>query len=117
MGIVLGIYSAHLAAWSIDSVLRNPTVATSRQQLFEKQLRGRLEIARSLALPRYRNSGQVSEEAKGALALESNTIKKLMKTVSSLTNRSDNFNTMTNGGAGIEINEDQLRIIEKLEVA
>ncbi|HRW09420.1 MAG TPA: NAD(P)/FAD-dependent oxidoreductase [Caldilineaceae bacterium] len=117
VGIVLGIYSAHLAAWSIDSALSNPNVATSRPKLFEKQLRGRLEIARSLALPRYRTSGQVSEEAKGAIALESTNVKKMMKTVSSLTNRSDNFNTMTNGGEGIELNEYQLRIVEKLEVA
>lgn len=117
VGIVLGIYSAHLAAWSIDGALKNPALAASRQQLFEKQLRGRLEIARSLALPRYRTTGQVSEEAKGALALESTNVKKMMKTVSSLTNRSDNFNNMTNDGEGIELNEYQLRTVEKLELA
>ena len=117
VGIVLGIYSAHLATWAIDGALKNPTLAAARQGLFEKQLRGRLEIARSLALPRYRTRGTVSAEAKGAIALESKTVKQMMKTVSSLTNRSDNFNLMTNGGEGIEVNERQLRIVETLTLA
>ena len=117
VGIVLGIYSAHLATWAIDGALKNPALAAARQGLFEKQLRGRLEIARSLALPRYRTSGTVSAEAKGAIALESKTVKQMMKTVSSLTNRSDNFNLMTNGGEGIEVNERQLRIVETLTLA
>ncbi len=117
VGIVLGIYSAHLATWAIDGALKNPALAAARQGLFEKQLRGRLEIARSLALPRYRTSGTVSAEAQGAIALESKTVKQMMKTVSSLTNRSDNFNLMTNGGEGIEVNERQLRIVETLTLA
>lgn len=117
VGIVLGVYSAHLAAWAIDGSLKNPALAVARQGLFEKQLRGRLEIARSLALPRYQPASQISAEAKNAMALESTTVKQMMKTVSSLTNRSDNFNLMTNGGEGIEVNDRQLRIIEKLELA
>lgn len=114
VGIVLGIYSAHLAAWAVDGALKNPRMASVRQGLFEKQLRGRMEIARSLALPRYHTTGAVSAEAKEAIALESRAVKQMMKTASSLTNRSANFNRITNDGEGIDINAYQLRVVEQL---
>ncbi len=114
VGIVLSIYSAHLAAWAVDGALAKPALATVRQGLFEKQLRGRIEIARSLALPRYQTTATVSQEAKEAIALESRAVKQMMKTASSLTNRSENFNLITNGGEGIDVNDAQLRVVETL---
>ncbi|MEZ4678319.1 MAG: NAD(P)/FAD-dependent oxidoreductase [Caldilineaceae bacterium] len=114
VGIVLSIYSAHLAAWAVDGALKNPQIATARQGIFEKQLRGRLEIARSLALPRYQTTEAVSKEAQAAIALESRAVKQMMKTASSLTNRSANFNQITNDGEGIDINEYQLRVVKEL---
>ena len=90
------------------------SAAAVNAAIFEKQLRGRLEVARSLALPRYQGTQHVSEDAKRTLQLESTHVKKLMQTASSLTSRSDNFLAMTDGGYDFELNEYQLRTVEKL---
>ena len=114
VGIVLSLYSAYAVAWAVDNSLKNPALAAVNAAIFEKQLRGRLEVARSLALPRYQGMQHVSEDAKRTLQLESTHVKKLMQTASSLTSRSDNFLAMTDGGYDFELNEYQLRTVEKL---
>ena len=54
-------------------------------------MEGRLEVARSLALPGYRSGNHASELARAMVTFESSTEKDLMATVSQMTTRADNF--------------------------
>lgn len=90
-GLTIGMYSAHLAAWAIDKCFRRPERRQQYQSLYSKQLEGRLEVARSLALPGYRSGNHASELARTMVTFESTTEKELMATVSQMTTRADNF--------------------------
>lgn len=116
VGIVLGVYSAYTAAWAIDESLKRPAQRDFYTAMYEKTLRGRLEVSRSLALPRYQPNSEISEEATQAIAFDSTHAQQLLKTLSCLTDRSDNFNIMTNNGEAIELNDQQLRVVEAITV-
>ncbi len=113
VGVVLGMYSAFAASWAIDACFRDPSSTQLNQDLFTKQLRGRYEIARSLALPRYRSADDgVSELAKQAIQLERKDVQDLMHTVSALTTRSDNFKEMVNRDDDSSVKSDKVKVIE-----
>ncbi|MCA9930858.1 MAG: tryptophan 7-halogenase [Anaerolineales bacterium] len=115
VGVVLSMYSAYAASWAIDASFKKPESTELNQELFSRQLQGRLEIARSLALPRYRSEDDgVSELAKQAIQLERNDVRELMHAVSSLTTRSDNFKEMVNHKDVPQIDTDKVKIIEKV---
>ena len=90
-GVIIGMYSAYTAAWSIDRCFKKPERTESYQTLYSKQLTGRLEVARSLALPGYRSGNHASELARAMVTFESKTEQELMATVSQMTTRADNF--------------------------
>ena len=117
VGVVLAMYSAYAASWAIDESLKKPENTTRNQELFERQLRGRLEIARSLALPQYytEDSG-VSELAKDAIKLERQDVRQLMHAVSMLTTRSDNFKEMVNHEDVPDVDPNMVKIIEKVSL-
>ena len=108
VGVVLGMYSGSAAAWAADRILVEPTKADGVRKLYDHQLDGRIEVARSLALPRYRTTGEVSDKARTAVQLERSAVKELMYVVSSFTTRSDNWIELV-GGEPPELHEGQLR--------
>lgn len=114
VGVVMALYSAAAVAWAIDEMLKRPARATRIRDLFVTQVRGRLEVARSLALPQYRSEGAVSDLAKNAIQLERNDVKELMYAVSSLTSRTDNWDEMV-GGERPET-AGRLHILEELDL-
>lgn len=116
VGVVLAMYSAYAAAWALDRCLRDPGSATETQEIFQWQLQGRHEIARSLALPRYQTDDGVSERAKSAIRMEKRTVKDLMNLASTLTSRSENFKDMAGDGFGRELTGEQMIIIDKLDL-
>jgi flavin-dependent dehydrogenase len=92
VGIVLALYGAAAAAWAIDRILAHPDQADSVRSMFTRQLTGRIEVARSLALPRYGGAGEeVTDLAKQMVAFERSDAKDLMFLVADLTTRSDNW--------------------------
>ena len=117
VGVVLAMYSAYAASWAIDDSLKKPENTARNQALFERQLRGRVEIARSLALPQYySDDAGVSEMAKDAIRLERQDVRQLMHAVSMLTTRSDNFKEMVNHKDIPEVDEGMVKIIEKVSL-
>ncbi|MDY6937900.1 MAG: NAD(P)/FAD-dependent oxidoreductase [Cyanobacteriota bacterium] len=91
VGMTFGMYSGSLVAWAIDRCLKKPQSCVQTQGLFSHQLKGRLEISRSLALPHYQSEGQASELAKNAIQFESSTEQELMAFASSMLTRGENF--------------------------
>jgi flavin-dependent dehydrogenase len=87
IGFVMALYSGQLAAWTIDRTMRRPAQAEVNQGLFEKQMRGRYELARTMALP------GLEEEAgaKTYFNFFSRTEKELMWSAASMTTRSGNL--------------------------
>lgn len=100
VGCVMSFYAAYAGAWAVDRCLNQPEAEEAIQALFARQVEGRLEIARSLALPRYRAEGQASDLARSALQLQRSQVQELMQVVSTLTTRSENFDAMLNEAGG-----------------
>lgn len=98
VGVVLGFYGAFAASWAIHESLRKPGSAVRNRQQFAHQMHGRIELARSLALPRISSPDEeISDLAKAAVRLERSNSHELMQAVTMLTTRSDNFVRLLDG--------------------
>ncbi len=114
VGAVMAMYSAYLAAWAIHSSFRNPGRTANYQAIFASQLHGRLEVARSLALPSYGLGERGSQLAKAAIQFENSLEQELMYVVSVLTSRSSNFVEMAEKIGGQRIVSDRFRVFETI---
>jgi len=89
IGVIMALYSGHLASWAVQRCLRLPTQAEATRKLFETQMSGRYELARTMALP-----GVESEAPQGAKTyfdFFSTAEKELMWSAASMTTRSGNM--------------------------
>lgn len=100
IGVVLGMYSARTAAWAISRALKHPDRAAETQTIFSKQLRDRLELARTLALPQYELSGPAGEGAKEVMKFLDTKGRALAQAASSLTARSQHFHALVGSLGG-----------------
>ena len=116
VGVVLGMYTAAAAAWAVNEALRRPEAVDRTRKLFNHQIEGRFEVARSLALPRYRPTGEVSELAKTAIGFERSAVKELMYVVTNFTTRGENWLELV-GGTPPELHEGQLRTYDDIDVS
>lgn len=116
VGIVLAMYSAYLAAWSIDRSLQTPASATRNQAIFSGQLKGRIEVSRSLALPRYGFGGNASEKARSVVHFESALEQELMYVVSTMTTRNENVFDMIERKDGRKIFSDRFKTLDEVVV-
>jgi len=91
IGIVLGMYSAFLAAWAIDLSFKQPSRVAEYQAIFARQFAGRLDLSRSLALPRYGVGEESSDIARSQVQMHTSLEQELMYVVAVMTNRSENF--------------------------
>jgi len=89
IGVVIALYSGHLAAWAIDRSLRAPAQAGANRKLFETQMRGRYELARTMALPGVETDAP--DGAKTYFDFFSTAEKELMWSAASMTTRSSNL--------------------------
>ncbi|MDJ0953320.1 MAG: NAD(P)/FAD-dependent oxidoreductase [Acidimicrobiia bacterium] len=116
VGVVLAMYGAATAAWAIDRALTKPEQAERVRDMFTRQLNGRIEVARSLALPRYSGAGgEVTDLAKKTLELERSAVKDIMYAVSEFTTRSDNWVEIV-GTEAPDLTDEQRRIIDDIVV-
>lgn len=115
VGVVLALYGAAAAAWATDRVLKHPEQAQRTRDMFARQLTGRVEVARSLALPRYRGDEDVTDLARATLELERKAVKDVMYAVAEFTTRSDNWLGVV-GTDAPDLDPDQRRIIDKIEL-
>lgn len=97
VGVAIGLYSSAIAAWSVDHAIKNPGSADLIRAHFSRQLYGRIEVARSLALPEYRASGEVSDLARESVQFMPPNVRQLMYSVALLTTRSDNWLELLGG--------------------
>jgi len=89
IGVVMGLYSGHLAAWAIDRSLRLADQTESSRQLFAQQMRGRYELARAMALPGV--DAEAPDSARTYFDFFSQAEKELMWSAASMTTRSANL--------------------------
>lgn len=114
IGVVLGMYSSTLACWSIDHSFRDPAQQARTQAIYSGQFARRLEVSRSLALPRYRAVGEASDVAKLGFQLQSSMEQELMYVVSVVTTRSDNFTEVAHDTRGQSITSGRFRELEEI---
>ena len=91
VGITMALYSGHLAAWCIDRALKDGMSAERQSEFYSKSVKGRLEVARLLALPHYVSGREVSTLAKAAMRFERLDARELMFAASSMVTRAENF--------------------------
>ncbi len=115
VGIALTLYSAAAVAWAVDRVITQPQAIERTRAIFAGQIYGRVEVARSLALPQYRSSGKVSDLAKEAVKFSPSAVQELMYVVSSFTTRSDNWLELV-GGTAPELQEGQWRELDRTDI-
>ncbi|HTZ36843.1 MAG TPA: NAD(P)/FAD-dependent oxidoreductase [Stellaceae bacterium] len=96
IGVVMALYSGQLAAWTIERALRNPAAAEAARRLFAHQMRGRYELARTMALP---GRGDGKAAAAAYFDFFSRSEKELMWSAASMTTRSANL-VRASAGAG-----------------
>jgi flavin-dependent dehydrogenase len=89
IGVNISLYSGHLAAWAIDRCLRHPMQAEGTRKLFETQMGGRYELARTMALPGVETDAP--QGAKTYFDFFSTAEKELMWSAASMTTRSGNM--------------------------
>lgn len=95
VGLTLAMYSARVAAWTIDRIFRTPQRYEEQQAVFAQQLQARLELGRTLALPRYQSAdGQESQRAKEIMQFASAQGQALMYAATLLTARAHNFDDL-----------------------
>lgn len=97
-GMLIGMYSAYTVAWAIDRCYKKPAHTAHYQALYAQQLAGRLEVARSLALPGYRTGNDANTIAKAMVQMESGIEQELMAAAAKLTTRADNFTNLIEDG-------------------
>jgi flavin-dependent dehydrogenase len=86
IGVVMALYSGYLAAWAIDRSLRSAAHAETSRRLFAREMRGRYELARAMALPGV--EAEESGAARSYFDFFSQAEKELMWAAASMTTRS-----------------------------
>ena len=97
IGVVMALYSGHLAAWTADRCLRRPATAQHAHRLYAHQMRGRFELARTMALPGTAQDGAAAAAA--YFDFFSQAEKDLMWSAASMTTRSINMAVASGGSA------------------
>ncbi len=109
IGVVMALYSGQLAAWAIDRSLQRPVHAPAYRKLFENQMRGRYELARTMALPVSDGAGDAPDGAKMYFDFFSKSEQELMWSAASMTTRSGNLvRTASDGRAPVVLKRRQL---------
>ena len=116
IGVAFSLYMAFIAAIATEQAIKKPEKAAAYQAIYTRQLEGRLEVARSLALPRYQMESQVGELAKEAIQLDQPNVQEMMQVVTSLTNRAQNFKEILTDIGAEDRQPHQLWEIDSLEV-
>lgn len=114
VGVVLAMYSGYVASWAIDRSIRNPTATARLQSIYTRQVEARLELARSLALPRYSSLDVATEAAKSAARFESSTEHELMCVVSAMTTRSENARDLLGDEIGRSLETDRYQTLDEI---
>jgi flavin-dependent dehydrogenase len=113
-GIPLAMYSAYLTTWAIDRSFRDPSRSAENQGVFARQFLQRLELSRSLALPRYRVGENASGLAQAAMRFESSLSQELMYVAATCTTRNENFLEMVQGKSGQMMSSHKFRTLEEI---
>ncbi len=114
VGVPIGMFSGYLSAWAIDRSFRDPRRGEENRAMFESQFRGRLELARSLALPRYGVEGNASDLAKRAIQVESSIEQELMFAASTVITRNENFLDMVQDAEGRQVTSERFRTLDAI---
>ena len=106
LGVVFAAYSGRLAAWAADRTLRRLDTAEHNRRLYARQMRGRHQLARAMALPSDRT--EATADARLYFDFFSDSEKDLMWSAASMTTRSDNVVRAANPQAIMTLKRQEL---------
>ena len=116
VGVVLAMYMGASAAWALHECLRYPHKARRIEQVFSRQVRARLELARSLALPRYQGETNDNSLANEVIQFSQAGTRELINTAAHLTDRSDNYKGLHRDFQNVP-STDKLLPIEQIDLS
>jgi flavin-dependent dehydrogenase len=93
-GVMLAMYSANLAAWATDQLLKHPEQDKKIRALYTNQLLSHYQVARTLAVPAKEGRLNYDNLAKNTINFHTNNELELMYLAASFTTRSENFNQL-----------------------
>ena len=111
VGIVLGMHSAYIAAWAIDRCFADADRVADNQAIYSHLFQGRLEMSRSLALPRYGVGANATGLARNFVPYQAYLEQELMYVVAVMTTRSENFLELAQRQ---NITSDKYRMLEQI---
>ena len=91
VGIIIGMYGAFLATWSIKRALKSPSKIEGIKKNFETQLKLRLDLARLISFPNELVSQDMIEQGHRLIGQLDDIEKKLALTQIALTSRAGNL--------------------------
>lgn len=95
VGVVLALYSGRAAAWAVERCLQAPDRAADTRSLYTHQLQGRLDLARTLALPNYGlDEPQTLATAQRMAQFAGGAVQSLMYGAALLVNRGPNVDAI-----------------------
>lgn len=94
IGVTLGLYSGSLAAWFAAECVRKPQNVARYQTYFNRQMLGRIELARGIALPHYASSPLQEDRASQSLRFTSDNGIDLLKSAAKMPKRASNLNRL-----------------------
>lgn len=94
IGVVLAMYSARAAAWTIDRTFRAPDRAAECRATYIHQFETRLELSRALALPKYDIGSAATRNAREAMQFVDAQSRALTEAAAKLTARSQHFHAL-----------------------
>ncbi len=115
VGVTLALFGAASAAWAVAEALAKPDRADHIRELFSWQLQGRIQVARSLALPRYHSEEALNDLARNIFQLEKRGAKDIMYVVSESTTRSNNWRGVIGEQAPVDA-ADKMRVVDQIRV-
>ncbi len=92
LGVTISMFSGLFSAWAVDMSLKKPEKSKHYQDIYVKQYRGRLAVARALAVPSH--DCDQSELAMRMIHFERPNELELMYVASRLSNRSEHIEKM-----------------------
>jgi flavin-dependent dehydrogenase len=93
-GCLLAMYSAHMAAWTIDRSLRDTSRTTEYQALFTRQFATRYQVGHALMLTGYGDAGKVNGSTASSLRFDSDRERELMYVALTMAGRAENLMRM-----------------------
>ncbi|OGT80407.1 MAG: hypothetical protein A3H91_07410 [Gammaproteobacteria bacterium RIFCSPLOWO2_02_FULL_61_13] len=114
-GCLLAMFSAHMAAWTIDRCLRDQGRTADYQALFTRQFAGRYQVGHALMLTGYGDAAKVNGAVANSLRFDSEREQELMYVALTMAGRAENLLRLVKPGDRQRIAVNRFRTLQSID--